>query len=50
MFEGIDDEQEKRIKSRKRSAGTQSEEDLWRAMYKVIFPDTDERLTPSPCR
>jgi hypothetical protein len=47
VLDGVDKEQEKKLRSRKKS--TLSEEEKWREMFRVIFPDHDEDLMPSPC-
>ncbi|KAH8880044.1 hypothetical protein GQ53DRAFT_549144 [Thozetella sp. PMI_491] len=43
--EGIDDNQEKALRKRLRGA---SEEEKWFEIYKIIFPDEDGDLIPSP--
>jgi hypothetical protein len=45
--EGLDKEQEKKLKSKKKSS--LSEEERWREVYKVLFPNDDEETIPSPC-
>ncbi|KAK0636746.1 hypothetical protein B0T17DRAFT_89192 [Bombardia bombarda] len=44
--EGFDKEQEKEL--RKRKPG-ETEEERWYGVYKVLFPDEDGDLVPSPC-
>jgi len=48
--DGLDDNQIKRLKSRKKTSGTQemTEHDKWAVMYRIIFPDDVE--IPSPCK
>jgi hypothetical protein len=45
--EGLDKEQEKKLKSKKKSS--LSEEEKWREIYKILFPHDDEEAMPSPC-
>lgn len=47
--DGIDREQEKKIRARPRKDNT-TDEQKWVAMYKIIFPDTPEDSIPSPCK
>lgn len=46
--EGFDKEQERRLKSKKRSQVFQSEEDKWKGVYRILFPDDDDANMPSP--
>ncbi|XTI94758.1 hypothetical protein V2W45_1257270 [Cenococcum geophilum] len=46
--EGFDNEQEKKLRSRKRSTHTQTEEEMWKEMYRTLFPNDDEATFPSP--
>lgn len=34
---------------RRRCKATATTEELWRQVYKILFPDDDEESTPSPC-
>ncbi len=45
--EGYNKEQEKLLRRRKRVDC--SEEDRWREMYMVLFPDDDRGMIPTPC-
>lgn len=47
--EGFNKEQEKKLRSRKRE-GNPTEEDLWRKMYRILFPLDDNTSIPSPCK
>jgi hypothetical protein len=47
-MEGITKEQVTKLRSRKRQP-KMGEAERWREMYKVIFPDENEDLIPSPC-
>lgn len=49
-LEGFDKDQERRLKSKKRSLVYQSEEDKWKGVYRILFPDDDEADMPSPCK
>ncbi|CAM1503539.1 Fc.00g011300.m01.CDS01 [Cosmosporella sp. VM-42] len=44
--EGINKEQEARLKSRKKSSGSKTEVERWYEMYKILFPD--EENVPNP--
>ncbi|KAF2736281.1 hypothetical protein EJ04DRAFT_551355 [Polyplosphaeria fusca] len=46
--EGFDKDQERKLKSKKRSQVHLSEEDKWNVVYKILFPDDDEAEMPSP--
>lgn len=48
LIEGITKEQEKKLRSRKNLKA--SEEDRWRQMHQIVFPDDPEELMPSPCK
>lgn len=48
-LEGFDKSQEKKLKNRKRKAGVDTEEEKWREVYKILFPEADPALIPSPC-
>ena len=45
--EGMTPEQEKQLRSRKRPARIQSEEDKWCNIYSLLFPN--ETIPSSPC-
>jgi hypothetical protein len=44
--EGVTNDIEKQLCSRKKLGPGQSEEDRWKEIYKLLFPD---EITPSPC-
>jgi hypothetical protein len=44
--EGITVEHERRLRCRKKTHPKQSDEETWRDMYKILFPDEE---VPSPC-
>ncbi|KAF1844455.1 uncharacterized protein K460DRAFT_397545 [Cucurbitaria berberidis CBS 394.84] len=46
-LEGFDKDQERRLKSKKRSQQYQSEEDKWKGVYRILFPDDIEADIPS---
>lgn len=48
--EGFDREQELRLRTKKRSKGEGSEEEKWRAVFMVLFPNAPVSEVPSPCR
>jgi hypothetical protein len=47
LAEGITPSMEKRLRSRKKLSGDQTEEDRWRTMYRMLFPGEE---VPSPCK
>lgn len=49
-LEGFDKDQERKLKSKKRSLVYQSEEDKWKGVYRILFPDDNDVDMPSPCR
>ena len=49
-MEGFNKEQEKRLRSRKRPALEQIEEDGWKKVYRVLFPDDTLSTIPLPCK
>lgn len=49
-LEGFDKAQERKLKSKKRNAGVQTEEEKWKGVYRILFPDDAEEDMPSPCK
>ncbi|KAF2106959.1 hypothetical protein BDV96DRAFT_311431 [Lophiotrema nucula] len=47
-IEGFDSVQERSLKSRKKPKSELTEEDKWKDMYRILFPDDDDSLMPSP--
>jgi hypothetical protein len=47
-LEGFDKDQERKLKSKKRSLVHQSEEEKWKGVYRVLFPDDNDAEMPSP--
>ncbi|KAI9685725.1 MAG: hypothetical protein M1822_004285 [Bathelium mastoideum] len=45
---GFDREQEKKLRSKRRGKDIKTEEDRWRHVYRILFPDDDEASIPSP--
>jgi len=48
-IEGIDAEKERQLRSRKREQQNMTEEDKWRKVYRILFPNDDYSKMPSPC-
>lgn len=48
-MEGFDKDQEKALKGRKTMFRAQTEEEKWRIVYLILFPDTALGEMPSPC-
>jgi hypothetical protein len=46
--EGFDKDQERRLKSKKKSQTYQSEEEKWKSVYRVLFQDDGEADIPTP--
>ncbi|KAK4445420.1 hypothetical protein QBC34DRAFT_306863 [Podospora aff. communis PSN243] len=46
--EGFTKDQEKRLRSRKKAQADTKDEDKWREIYTILFPDDDESSIPSP--
>jgi hypothetical protein len=49
LVDGFDKGQEKKMRSRKKSSAV-TEAEKWIEIYKILFPDDDEDLMPSPCQ
>lgn len=50
IADGCDRDQEKLLRSKKRSAVVKSESDKWKQVWKILFPeDTDDQI-PTPCK
>jgi hypothetical protein len=47
VFDGITPEIKKLLRSRKKEYRDQSEPELWKRMYRILFPD---EFVPSPCK
>ena len=47
-LEGFDKEQERRLKSKKKSQVYQTEEEKWKCVYRILFPDDGEADIPTP--
>ncbi|KAL2148641.1 hypothetical protein VTH82DRAFT_2195 [Thermothelomyces myriococcoides] len=46
--EGFTKEQEKKLRSRKKTHADMTDEDKWREIYMILFPDDDPETIPSP--
>ncbi|KAL2158714.1 hypothetical protein VTH06DRAFT_4196 [Thermothelomyces fergusii] len=46
--EGFTKEQEKKLRSRKKTHADMTDEDKWREIYMILFPDDDPDTIPSP--
>jgi hypothetical protein len=49
LVEGFDKSQEKKMRSRKKTSAI-TETEKWVEIYKILFPDDEEDLMPSPCQ
>ena len=47
LFSGFNKEQERQLRSRRKTG--LDEPGKWKEVYKILFPDDDEALMPSPC-
>lgn len=48
--QGIDDAQERKIKERKKTSDSLTEEQKWKNIYMILFPDANKNALPSPCK
>lgn len=48
LVEGFSREQEKKLRSRKKAQPNMTDEDKWRDIYMILFPDDDKDSIPSP--
>ncbi|KAK3390701.1 hypothetical protein B0H63DRAFT_388880 [Podospora didyma] len=48
LVEGFTKDQEKRLRSRKKVQADMTDEDKWREIYMILFPDDDKATIPSP--
>ncbi|KAK0645386.1 hypothetical protein B0T16DRAFT_330535 [Cercophora newfieldiana] len=48
LVEGFTKDQEKRLRSRKKAQADTTDDDKWREIYTILFPDDDEQSIPSP--
>jgi hypothetical protein len=49
-LEGFDAAQQQLLKSRKKERRNMTEEDKWRKVYRILFPNDDHSKMPSPCK
>ncbi|KAF1994367.1 hypothetical protein P154DRAFT_447722 [Amniculicola lignicola CBS 123094] len=47
-LEGFNKDQERKLKSKRRSPVVQTEEDKWKRVYHILFPDDPAEAMPSP--
>jgi hypothetical protein len=50
MVEGIDVEQEAKLRSRGKEYTRKTEPEKWRTVYRILFPGDDPKHIPSPCK
>lgn len=50
LVEGFTKDQEKKLRSRKKAQADTTDEDKWREIYMILFPDDDPASIPSPCK
>ncbi|KAK3307688.1 uncharacterized protein B0T15DRAFT_393551 [Chaetomium strumarium] len=48
LYEGFTKDQEKRLRSRKKTQADTTDEAKWREIYMILFPDDDVAAIPSP--
>ncbi|AEO70981.1 uncharacterized protein THITE_127193 [Thermothielavioides terrestris NRRL 8126] len=48
LYEGFTKDQEKRLRSRKKTHPGMTDEDKWREIFMILFPDDDPNSVPSP--
>jgi hypothetical protein len=49
-LKGFNKDKERRLRSRKRRQTHQSEEDKWKGVYRILFPDDGKETMPAPYR
>ncbi len=49
LAEGFTKDQEKKLRSRKKTSAEMTDEDKWREIYTILFPDDDPETIPSAC-
>jgi hypothetical protein len=47
--QGISEAQEKKLKERKKTSASLGEEQKWREIYMILFPNANKHALPSPC-
>ncbi|EGO60027.1 hypothetical protein NEUTE1DRAFT_80650 [Neurospora tetrasperma FGSC 2508] len=50
IVDGVTPEQKEKLLSRKKTHGDMTDEEKWRHMYMILFPDDDKDSIPSPCK
>ena len=48
-LDGFSKEQERQLRSRKKSDKNMTDAERWRETYLILFPDDDPATIPSPC-
>ncbi|KAL2022647.1 hypothetical protein VTK56DRAFT_4991 [Thermocarpiscus australiensis] len=48
LCEGFTKDQEKKLRSRKKTHADMTDQDKWREIYMILFPDDDQSSIPSP--
>lgn len=48
--QGIDEHQEKKLRERKRVGSAVTDEQRWRDIYMILFPEANKNNLPSPCK
>ncbi|KAH6855545.1 hypothetical protein B0I37DRAFT_411529 [Chaetomium sp. MPI-CAGE-AT-0009] len=48
LHEGFTKDQERRLRSRKKTHADMTDEDKWREIYMILFPDDEQDAIPSP--
>ncbi|KAH8900492.1 hypothetical protein GQ53DRAFT_632762, partial [Thozetella sp. PMI_491] len=49
-LQGLDRTKTDMLKRRPKKSEQQTEEEKWITVYKIIFPDVEDALIPSPCK
>lgn len=47
---GINDAQEKKLRERRKTTGTLTDEQKWLDIYMILFPEANQKTLPSPCK
>lgn len=50
LLDGFSKAQEKQLRSRKKTDKNMTDEDKWKEIYAILFPEDDLDTMPSPCK
>lgn len=50
LLQGIDETTEAKLKVRKKNCPGMTDEQRWRDIYMILFPEANPNAVPSPCK